>query len=80
MVNSVSFSDLSIPTVKLSVSEHGRPEVKVAKTNEIKNLLDYDVFEEVKDIGLDINRSRWVINSKEKHNGQKQQTKARLVA
>ena len=31
IVNSVSFSDLSIYTVKLHVSEHRKPEVKVAK-------------------------------------------------
>ena len=42
VVNSVSFSD---------VSEHWRPEVKEAKDTEISNLLDYDIFEEVKDVG-----------------------------
>ena len=49
VINSVAFSDLSIYTVELPVSEHRRPEVKEAKTAEVNNLLDYDVFEEVKD-------------------------------
>ena len=53
MVNSVSFSDLSVYTVELLVSEHGRPEVKEAKNTEINNLQDYDIFEEVEDIGQD---------------------------
>ena len=48
VVNSVSFSDVSVYTVELPVSESGRPEVKKAKTAEINNLLDYDVFEEVR--------------------------------
>ena len=80
MVNNVSFSDLSVYTVELQVSEHGRPEVKEAKNTEISNLQDYDVFEEVEDIGQDAIGSRWVITSKEKHDGQKKQTKARLDA
>ena len=80
IINSVSFSDLSIYTVELPISEHGRPEVKEAKTAEINNLLDYDVFEEVKDKGQDTIGSRWVVTTKEKHDGQKQKTKARLVA
>ena len=46
---------------------------------EVSNLLDYDVFEEVKDEGQETLGSRWVVTKKEKHNGQKQNTKARLV-
>ena len=80
VVNIVSFADLSIYTVELPVSEHGRPKVKEAKEAEINNLLDYDVFEEVKDEGQDAIGSRWVVTAKEKHDGQKQKTKARLVA
>ena len=80
VINSVSFSDLSIYTVELPVSEHGRPEVKEAKMAEVSNLLDYDVFEEVEDKGQETIGSRWVITAKEKHDGQKQKTKARLVA
>ena len=62
------------------MSEHGRPEVKEAKTAEVDNLLDYDVFEEVKVEGQETIGSRWVVTTKEKHDGQKQKTKARLVA
>ena len=80
VVNSVLFSDISIYTVKLPIKEHGRPEVKEAKMLEVKNLLDYDVFEEVEDTGQKTISSRWVITAKEKHDGQKQQTKARLIA
>ena len=48
--------------------------------NKIRNLKDYDTFEEVPDEGQQTIRSRWVITQKEKHDGQKQQCKARLVA
>ena len=47
---------------------------------EVSNLLDYDIFEEVKDEGQETIGSRWVVTVKEKHDGQKQQTRARLVA
>ena len=80
VVNSVSFSDVAIYTVELPVSEHWRPEVKEAKDTEVNNLLDYDVFKEVEDAGQQTIGSRWVVTSKEKHDGQKKNTKARLVA
>ena len=51
VINSVSFSDLSIYTVELPVSEHRTPEVKEAKMTKVSNLLDYDIFEEVVDKG-----------------------------
>ena len=69
VVNSVAFSDLSIYTVELPVSEHGRLEVKEAKEAEVNNLLYYDVFEEVKDEGQDAIGSRWVVTAKKKHDG-----------
>ena len=50
------------------------------KQIEIKNLQDYETFEEVKDEGQEMLGSRWVITEKEKHDGQKQKCKARLVA
>ena len=78
VINCVAFSDLANYTEELSVSEHGRPEVKEAKTTEVNNLLDYDVFEEVMDEGQQMIGSRWVVTCKEKHDGQKQETKARL--
>ena len=50
------------------------------KKNKIKNLLDYNTFGEIEDRGLKTIGSRWVITQKEKHNGQMQYTKGRLVA
>ena len=79
VANNVSFSDLCLYTVELPVSEHGRPEVKEAKMAEVNNLLHCDVFEEMEDKCQETFGSRWVITTKEKHDGQKQKTKARLV-
>ena len=75
MAQSVSFSELCSYTIELPVSEHWRPEVKAAKRIEIKNLQDYETFEEVKDKGQETLGSRWVITEKEKHDGQKQKCK-----
>ena len=47
IVNTVSFSEVCNYTIELPASEHGTPEVKAAKMNEIRNLRDYDTFEEV---------------------------------
>merc|ERR1712082_257913 len=80
VVNHMSFSDYAIYMVELPVSKHGTPEVKEAKMTEVNNLLDYDLFEEVKDEGQETIGNRWVVTEKEKHDGQKQKTKARLVA
>ena len=80
VVNHVSFSDIAIYTVELSGPEHETPEVKEAKMAEVSNLLDYDVFEEVEDKGQETIGSRWVVTAKEKHDGQKQKKKSRLVA
>ena len=51
VINHMSFSDYSIYTVELPVSKHGTPEVKEAKMAEVNNLMDYEVFEEVKEEG-----------------------------
>ena len=77
--NSEAFTPFSIYTVEVLVSVHGTQEVKYAKVAKINNLMDYDVFEEVADEGQEVLGSRWVVIAKEKHDGQKQQTKARLV-
>ena len=79
MENDINLSDLAIYTVELPVSEHGKPKVNEAKDTEVQNLQNYDVFEEVKDTGQDTLQSRWVVTTKEKHDGQKKNTKARLV-
>lgn len=42
--------------------------------------MDYDVFEEVKDEGQETIGIIWVVKEKQKHDCQKQQTNARLVA
>ena len=47
--------------MELPVSKHNTPEVKATKMNEIRNLKDYDTFEEVPDVGQEIIGSRWVI-------------------
>ena len=80
IMNSVSFSDLAKYTVQLPIQQHGTPEVKEAKMAEVNNILDYNVFEEVKDEGQETIGSRWVVTAKEKHDGQKQKIKVRLVA
>ena len=46
---SVSFSEMCAYTVELPISEHWRPEVKMAKKAEIRNLQDYKTFIKVKD-------------------------------
>ena len=46
------------------VVEHLRLKVKLAKQNEIKNLMDYETFEEVKDEGQAVIGSQWVITVK----------------
>ena len=66
--------------VELPIKYHKIPEVIEAKEKEYKNLTNYDTFEEVKDVGQQRIGSRWVITKKEKHDGQKTDYKARLVA
>ena len=80
LTHSVSFSEMCTFTVELPTWEHWRPEVKIAKKAEIKNLKDYKTFVEVKDEGQTWVRSRWVITEKEQHDGQKTLCKAQLVA
>ena len=80
MANSVFFPDTCSYVIELPVSEHWKPEVKATKRNEIKNLTDYDTFEEVQDKGQDMIGSQWVKTQKKKHDGQKQACKARLIA
>ena len=80
MVNTVSFSEMCNCTIKLPASKHNTPEVNAPQMNDIRNLKDYDTFEEVKDEGQETIGSWWVVTEKEKHDGQKQACKARLVA
>ena len=57
MVKVVSFSDLCSYLVELPVSEHGKPEVKAPKQDEIQNLMDYNTFKAFRDDGQDIIQS-----------------------
>ena len=66
--------------VDVPVSQHNLPEVKEAKEDEFQNLIDYNVFEEVKNEGQDFIDARWTIRRKEEHDGLKQGVKARIVA
>ena len=74
--------DSSITTfvVEVPVKDHKLPEVVEAKKVEIKNLMDFDTFEEVEETGQEKVGSRWVITKKEIHDGQKTKCKARIVA
>ena len=72
--------DNTVFVVELPVKYHKIPEVIEAKEKEYKNLTNYDTFEEVNDIGQQRIGSRWVVTKKEKHDGQKTDYKARLVA
>ena len=72
----ISFTNTCTYTVELPISEHWRPEVKVAKKAEVKNLQDYETFMEVKDKGQTKVGSQWVITEKEQHDGQKTKVKA----
>ena len=58
-------------TVELPISEHWRPEVKISKKAEIRNLQDYKTFIEVKHKGQMRVGRRWVITEKEAHERQK---------
>ena len=60
--------------------ERKRPGVVSAKRREVENLMDYSTFKEVKDEGQETLGSCWVVTQKEKHDGQKTEYKARLVA
>merc|ERR1712089_84979 len=77
---SVYFIDYEIFSLEVPVKDHGKPEIVEAKNNEIENLKHYETFEEVVDEGQETIGSRWVITEKQKHDGQKQDYKARLVA
>merc|ERR1711867_5586 len=77
---SVYLMDYEIFTLEVPVKEHGKPEIVEAKNNEIENLKTYETFEEFMDEGQETIGSRWIITEKQKHDGQKQDYKAILVA
>ena len=70
----------NIMTVEIPVKEHGRLDCIQAKKAELQNLLNFQTFEEVEDIGQRTIQSRWVLTEKQAHDGQKKKIKGRLVA
>ena len=70
----------NILVVEIPTREHGRPDCIEAKSSEMENLLNFETFEEVKDNGQKTIDSRWILNEKQAHDGQKKKVKARLVA
>ena len=76
----IDLSNLTIYSVELSVKEHGREDVKLAKKKEIENLESYGVYEKVENEGQTCIGARWVVTEKQGHDGQKTKVKARLVA
>jgi hypothetical protein len=66
--------------VELPVRYYRLPEVVEAKEKEVKDFMGFDTFEEVDDEGKKTVGSRWVITKKEKHDDQKTDYKARIVA
>ena len=69
-----------IYVVEVPVREHGKAEVIEAKQKEIESLKMYETLEEVDDEGQETIGSRWIVIEKEKHDGKKQNYKARMVA
>ena len=70
----------NILVVEIPTKEHGRPDCVEAKSSELQNLLNFETFDEVKDEGQITIDSRWILNEKQAHDGQKKKVKARLVA
>merc|ERR1712002_1333184 len=73
MEKSVCVFQFSVYVEDVPVKEHGKAEV-------IDNLKPYETFEEIDDEGQETIGSRWIVTEKEKHDGQKQNYKTRLVA
>ena len=51
MENTECFDDITVFVVEVPVAEHKKVEVVAAKAKELKNLVKYDIFEEVVDSG-----------------------------
>ena len=65
-----NFEDYAVYTVEIPTKEQNTPECNEAKHKEIENLVKFDVFEEVDDVGQERISSRWVVTQKEKADGQ----------
>ena len=69
----------NVMVVEIPVKEHGRPECIEAKEAEIQNLLNFDTFDEVDDVGQKTIQSRWILTEKQAHDRQKKKVRERLV-
>ena len=63
---------------EVPVAEHKSPEVIEAKMKELENYVKFEAFEEVEDENQPRITTRWVVTTKEDHDGMKVKTKARL--
>ena len=70
----------NVMVVEIPTKQHGRPECVAAKEAELQNLLNFETFEEVEDIGQQTIQSRWILTEKQEHDGQKTKVKGRIVA
>ena len=65
--------------VEVPKKEHRKFEVLEAKKKEMENLQKFGTFVKVEDEGREKITSRWVMTEKMKHDGQKEEYKARIV-
>ena len=66
-----NFEDFAVYTVEIPTKEQNTLECNEAKHKEIENLVKFDVFEEVDDVGQERFSSRWVVTQKEKADGKR---------
>ena len=74
------YDPIATYTVEIPSKKQNTPEIKEAKQKEIENLMKYNMFEEVEYEVQERITSIWVINQKEKADGQKKNIKGRLLA
>ena len=65
--------------IEIPKKRHNEPAVIEAKEKEFENFKKYGAVTEVEDEGQDKIGSQWIINEKQKQDGQKQKVKARIV-
>ncbi len=70
--------DEEVNVVFIPNTQHEKPGVQAAKESELENWRNFDVYEEVTDVGQSFITTRWVLTEKYKCNTV--QVKARLVA
>ena len=80
MERSLCFLDNAVLVLEFPVLEQNKPEVKEAQVKEMKNLEDYETFQDVEDVGQGCIGICQVITRKEKHDRDKTEFKSRLLA